>query len=236
MARDYGSRRSARRSSSAPQQFLLIVVTFLLGYLTASVVDINTLSQWMNKQVLAHHEVKKEPVKAVAQQPELPPKPKFEFYTLLANEKTPNATQSQAAGNSTNRNSINSTVTAQTTSTVAVNSAANSSKTNSLNRQSPGAVKVTEAKPVSPSQPSTSKGSYSVQVAAFKFRQDAERMKGLLTLKGFDVNVVAVTTPTKGTWFRVMIGPYANRALAQRAQINLARTEKLHGMVTGSGG
>lgn len=236
MAKDYGSKRSSRRTSSAPQQLLLVVVTFLLGYLTASVADINTLTHWMNEQVLAHHQVKKELVKAVAQEPVIPPKPKFEFYTLLANEKGPNSTQATASSagnhNTTTASAASTSATAQSTTTSAVATAGTVAKPPvKINNQS-ATVKVADAKPANPV---ALRGNYLVQVAAFKARSDAERMKGLLTLKGFDVSVVPVTTPTKGTWFRVVIGPYANRALAQRAQVNLARTERLKGMITVGG-
>ena len=59
-------------------------------------------------------------------------------------------------------------------------------------------------------------------------------MKGLLILKGFDVHVVPVTH-ARGNWFRVVVGPYPNRDLAQKAQLTLARNARLNGMVTSAG-
>ena len=97
MARDYGTRRTARQRRAAPQQLLVVAVTFLLGYLTASYFDIETVSHWLNTQVLASHEAKPAPIKSVAQNSQLTPKPKFEFYTLLANEKGGGSTQANKA-------------------------------------------------------------------------------------------------------------------------------------------
>ena len=89
MARNYGSRRTIRSRSRGPNQFLVITVTFLLGYLTASFFDVGSISHWVNTQVLAHHEIKKTLDTMDVHQAAIPPKPKFEFYTLLANEKDP---------------------------------------------------------------------------------------------------------------------------------------------------
>lgn len=234
MAKDYGNRRSSRQKGGAPQQFLVIIVTFLLGYLTASVFDIQTVSQWMNTQVLAHQEVKQAPSKAESAQAQTPPKPKFEFYTLLANEKGethPNAsaTANRTVTSTTAVSTHTSTTSAGTASAVAA--AQNAAKLQAVNAKQPPPVKVAEGKPLAPAP----KGSFLVQVAAFKVRKDAEHMRGTLTLKGFDVKVVSVSN-AKGNWFRVVVGPYSNRDLAQKAQVTLAKTERLHGMVTGVGG
>lgn len=233
MARDYGTRRTVKKRSSAPQQFLVVIVTFFLGYLTATVFDVQKISHWMNTQVL-EHEVKPEPVKTVKKDPDLPPKPKFEFYTLLANEKDAKAAKAAQASKAANQ-------TAQTTTpspaagtagvpTATMNAAVTAaSKSNTPTPQQIAAVKVSEGKPLRPTQERT--GAYLVQVAAFKTRHDAEHMKGVLTLKGFNVNVVPITN-AQGNWFRVVIGPYPNRALAQKAQGTLASTEHLKGMIT----
>ncbi|HRD69990.1 MAG TPA: SPOR domain-containing protein [Legionella sp.] len=237
MARDYGSKRTTRHRSSAPQTVLIILVSFLLGYLTASIFDVQTISTWMNKQVIAHNEAQPQTVKKEQPHTQLPPKPKFEFYTLLANEKGPSS-NSHAHTNRGATPASNGNPT-QTASTHAVTSAINNAHpvvTPSATTASP--VKVTEAQPLNPTQPKTTtsnKGSYLIQVASFKTRQDAEHMKGLLILKGFNVTVVPVSQPG-GNWFRVIIGPYPNRDLAQKAQVTLARTERLNGMIRNVGG
>ncbi|BCA96338.1 cell division protein FtsN [Legionella antarctica] len=229
MARQYGNKRSTPQRSSASHQVLVIIVTFLLGYLTASVFDVGSISSWMNTQVLAHKQVKQKPIKAEKQQAQLPPKPKFEFYTLLANEKT---TGVAAQSNANNRRDRPSASAAQITSSAAVTTAAvHPVIKQPVNLQQKGLAKVAEAEPIP--QPQESKGIFLVQVASFKVRQDAEHMKGMLILKGFNVKVVPVQA--RGIWFRVVVGPYSNRALAQKAQETLARNERLRGMVTSAG-
>ncbi|TAL60643.1 MAG: SPOR domain-containing protein [Legionella sp.] len=227
MARDYGNRRSGHQKNSGPHQFLVVVVTFLLGYLTATVFDIQTVSHWMNTQVLNSEPSKPQPQKPV--HAEIPPKPKFEFYTLLANEKGgPGQTQNKPVA----------ATTAAPTPTVPTATQQAAAATGTLaqqplqpTQQSPTAAHVAEGKPLAPTQATSSKGAFVVQVASFKARKDAEQMKGMLTLKGFDVKVVPVTN-ANGNWFRVVIGPFPSRQSAQQAQISIAKTEHLNGMVT----
>ncbi|HAZ7572204.1 SPOR domain-containing protein [Legionella sp. PATHC032] len=231
MAKDYGNRRTSRRNKG-PHQFLVIIMTFLFGYLTASFLDVQTISQWVNTQVLAQHDAEKAPTKVAQEHKQVPPKPKFEFYTLLTNERgsAPQAASQQNTDNHAADKSSTPTQKNTSTVTAAVNTTVKSTIANSTPQTS---VKVAEAKPTTPQQ--LNKGAYLVQVASFKARQDAEQMKGMLILKGFDVSVVPVTQ-AQGNWFRVVVGPYPNKALAQKAQINLAKTEHLNGMVRSVGG
>lgn len=234
MARDYGTRRTARQKSSAPHQLLVVTVTFLLGYLTATFFDVQTISTWMNTQVLANHQKQQSPSKPEPQQAQVPPKPKFEFYTLLANEKggTRPATNSNANHSAPVKTSTPPAPTSPVTNGAAAitTAARNTVKPTTSTTTQPAAVKIAEGRALAPA--SVSKGNYMVQVAAFKVRQDAEHMKGLLTLKGFNVNVVPVTN-AHGNWFRVVVGPYLNKVLAQKAQITLAKNERLRGMIIG---
>ena len=199
MARDYGygKRRPVRHKSNAPHQALLILVSFFFGYLTASFMDLDKLGHWINTQLLTEHEVKPVAAPAVAA---VPTKPKFEFYTLLANEKGPSSAPTASVP--------------APSQTAAV----------------PAQVAVAKA-----AAPQATTGPYVVQVASFKARADAEQMKGLLTLKGFDVEVVPLVQ-AQGNWFRVVVGPYLNKETAQKAQITLAKTERLNGMVRSAGG
>ena len=237
MARDYGNRRPSRSRKSAPHQFLVMILVFLLGYLTASVCDVDTISHWVNAQVLAHHEMNKAPGKPQAQQAAIPPKPKFEFYTLLANEKTPGSqpgAHAQANQSPPTTTPAPKAQVAAPVNAVAGTSAAPMVKTSVPKVQQPAAIKAAEVKPVA-TPALAGKGTYVVQVASFKARQDAEHMKGSLILKGFNVSVIPVTYANKGSWFRVVVGPYPNRMLAQKAQLTLAKNERLNGMVTGGG-
>ncbi|CAM2968897.1 SPOR domain-containing protein [Legionella worsleiensis] len=238
MARDYGNKRSAPHRKSAPHQFLVISVAFLLGYLTATLLDPQTISTWMNTQVLANHEKPKLASKSEPQREQTPPKPKFEFYTLLTNEKdvTQPATHSNSHVNHP-ATAKNGTAAAKpspvSNGTAAVALAANNTAKPKTAVNQAATVKIAEGKPSA--AVSNGRGLFLVQVAAFKARKDAEHLQGLLILKGFDVKVVPITN-AHGNWFRVVVGPYANRILAQKAQLTLAKNERLRGMVTSAGG
>jgi len=215
MARNDVTKRSSRQKGSAPQQFLVITVVFLLGCFTASFFDIAKITHWVNDQVLAEQEGKT--AKAEPQQAQLPPKPKFEFYTLLTNEK---------GKAQTNTNTHSAPASASAVATAAHQAV----KTEAPNSKQALTVKVAEGKPLMPIP--AKRGSYLVQVAAFKVQKDAEHLKGMLILKGYDVTVVPVNR-AGSYWFRVVVGPYSNRDLAQKALTVLAKSERLHGMVTG---
>ncbi len=64
-------------------------------------------------------------------------------------------------------------------------------------------------------------GSYYLQVASFHKQQDADHVKAKLTLMGFNVNV-AKFQAHNSTWYRVVIGPYQSKTLAQSDQKRLA--------------
>lgn len=233
MGREYSTKRSGRAHTSAPQQILVMAVCFLLGYFTATVFDVDAISHWVNSQVLAHHEARKEAPKPQAErQAAIPPKPKFEFYTLLTNEKTPG---SQQAANNAARPAIAtaSTATAAAAPNVTTAMAQTAVAATTVTAAAPKAIAKQVPAPARVAVASSaSRGAFLVQVAAFKARRDAEQMKGSLTLKGFNVSVIPINHATKGIWYRVVVGPYPNRSLAQRAQGDLARNTHLHGMVT----
>lgn len=243
MAKHYGNRTSPRSRSNLPHQLLIVVLTFLLGYLSASFIDIKTAGHWLNSQIISseeeHHRHNPKQVPTASQ---VSPKPKFEFYTLLANEKggSPKQNQGAAATHSSAKKTpevLVPTTQVATSSlagaTTVVTQATPSNTTKTTNNQQ--ATRTPIAQLASTKTPPSSKGNYLVQVAAFKAKRDAEQMKGLLTLKGFEVRVVSVANPVKGVWHRVVIGPYPNRGLAQKAQMILAKTERLNGMVTNAG-
>lgn len=235
MTREYGNRRSSRSRGNAPHQLLVITFTFLLGYLTASFFDFEMLSNWVNTQVLAHHEMKKEASKPEAQHAAIPPKPKFEFYTLLTNEKVPSSQPNAnptASAQPTATNTPTTTVTAAASVSPATQKNVSASISNTTPSVTPAEKQNVAKAPVQSNASSTEKGKFLVQVASFKARKDAEQMKGSLILKGFGAYIIPVSHPVKGNWFRVVVGPYSNRALAQQAQVTLARNERLNGMVT----
>lgn len=219
MAKDYGRKRSAQNKSRSSNQFLLLLVAFIGGYLTATFFDPEQVNHLLRSKVLTDTSVKPQVAKGAHQPSQAAAKPKFEFYTLLTDEKVP------AQTNSVVRNSN------KTAQLAATNNQTMVAKASSSNSTQAAAVRVVEAKPIAAA---AAKSIYSVQVASFKTRKDAEQMKGMLILKGYDVQVVAVNQ-TSGNWFRVIVGPYPNKLSAQQAQTTIAKTERLNGMITSSG-
>ncbi len=224
MARDYGKRNTSRQGTSFSKQLLLVFVCFLVGYLSAAVFDIASVSRWINTQLLAR-QATSAATKAVPQQAVLP-KPKFEFYTLLASERPDARVEAiKAAPVATAQATPPANPTAVATGTTSTVSVA-------VNRNSPVSAPlaiVVSAKPL-PAPVVNNKGAYLVQVAAFKSQQEADRMKAALVLKGFVVSISMVSQQNTN-WYRVNIGPFASRAQAQQVQGAVARSEHIVGMI-----
>ena len=77
-------KKNVGHSSSLSKQLLLVLISFTLGYLTASLFDATSLSTWVNKQLLAQQNIKPTD-KPASKLAHLPP-PKYEFYTLLTSD------------------------------------------------------------------------------------------------------------------------------------------------------
>lgn len=74
------------------------------------------------------------------------------------------------------------------------------------------------------------KEGYFVQIASFKNRQDAERLKASLILKGFDATI-SIALQQQTSWFRVAVGPFNSRGEAEKALVALAKVEGVKGMI-----
>lgn len=214
MAKDYRKHNTSGPRGSFFRQFLLVLVCFLSGYLSATMFDLNHVMNWLNTQVLSQHN--NQPIQKTAAQPAQLPKPKFEFYTLLTND---HAAPTQATNNP-----------ASITAPSHISSPASATPIDlTLNK--------TQATSEIPSQTSdnkamtgASKSTYSVQLGSFKSKVEADRIKATLALKGFPITVVAVSQ-NNVTWYRVMTGPYSSRMEAERAQSSIAKSERLMGMI-----
>lgn len=86
---------------------------------------------------------------------------------------------------------------------------------------SPPAVKVPVA---------SSGGAYVVQVAATKDQAEARRLVSKLGEKGFSASTERADLGAKGVWYRVVAGPYADRAAADKAAGQL-KQQKFSAMV-----
>ncbi|OCH97023.1 hypothetical protein A8135_05155 [Legionella jamestowniensis] len=221
MAKDYGKRRQGRQKSGAPKQFFWIVASFLCGYVTANIFDFTSLNNWVHKNVLTQDEPP--PPKVVAKQEALP-KPKFEFYTLLAKDHGPPAALPKPALAIPAKPGIPPQQPSSTPVTTPV-TVAKTPVTTPFSK-----APVTEAKPLPAAVTNKSKESYLVQMASFKNKLEAERLKAALTLKGFDVHIVAASLQ-QGGWFRVILGPYKSKMEAEKIQVAVAHSEHIKGIV-----
>lgn len=61
---------------------------------------------------------------------------------------------------------------------------------------------------------------YLIQAGSFKKLADAESLKAKLALAGFSSNINAVQVKDK-TWYRLQLGPYPNKSIAQQDQLKL---------------
>lgn len=210
MAKDYGRNRPQRRGNNGSRQFLLVLLAFLIGYLTASVFDFVSLSHWINTKLMAQQTDSVPANRLAAKKTDLP-KPKFEFYTLLANGKTPNSPQKTAEKTVAPVEIKTAAIPAPTSGSQPVFLAENKNNT------------ITNLPE-----------SYSIQVGSFKTSPEAERMRASLILKGFSVNIVPIAQGSV-TWYRVVIGPYKSHDDAQKVQVAFAQTERVRGMIRKNG-
>jgi cell division protein FtsN len=175
-------------------------VIFVAGYLTASLYDIKSLSAWINARLSTQTVVNKPQVQ-VAQLP----KPKFEFYTILANERVNGIAALPLVSPSKPSPVIKSAV-----------------------------VKTPVEKSVVVLAPKLNvkklDDAYMVQVASFKTIAEAEEMKVELVMKGFDVKISQLSQ-NKTIWYRLTLGPFHSKTQAFRAQSDFARSERIMGMV-----
>ena len=131
-----------------------------------------------------------------------PPKPKFEFYTLLPemevvvpDEDLPAASPAPAASGTTDESgTVDTAVTAGSA--------------------------VEEDPPVD-TETALKSGHYILQVASFKRMKDADGLKAQLTLLGYRPVVQTVAIDSDEKWHRVRIGPYADRDALEAARIRL---------------
>ena len=129
-----------------------------------------------------------------------PPKPKFEFYTLLPEMEVVVPDEDLAAPSPAPAES------ASTDETGATDTAASTGTAVEENKQA---------------EPAPGSGHYVLQVASFKSMNDADGLKAQLTLLGFRPVVQTVAINSDEKWHRVRIGPYADRDSLEAARIRL---------------
>jgi len=64
---------------------------------------------------------------------------------------------------------------------------------------------------------------YFVQAASFRKNADAEKLRARLALKGFKSNTQAHTSEERGTYYRVRLGPFADKRKAKTIKTKLQK-------------
>ena len=131
-----------------------------------------------------------------------PPKPKFEFYTLLPEMEVVVPDEDLPAPSPTPDES------SSTAESGAPDTQASTGSTDEENKPAD-------------SDKALGSGHYILQVASFKSMNDADGLKAQLTLLGFRPVVQTVAINSDEKWHRVRIGPYADRESLEAARIRL---------------
>lgn len=211
MAKDYG-RRTVRQKSNISSQLLLALTCFLLGYLTAAIFDVSSLSHWLTHTFVKNIPLEPQSPKVVKAK-ELPkPKPKFEFYTLLSKDNAPKPVITQPAAKTSVLAGQEIKLPVKSIQPAAVTSIA---PVLALDEHKTARVET---------------GKYFIQAAAFNRPQEAEKLKASLVLHGFDAHINS-TVQRNITWYRVMIGPFSSQQGAEKAQLETARSDHVKGII-----
>lgn len=211
-----------RYSTSKPRcgglkHSLFLLIGFLLGYTVATWLSWSQVVIWMNAHFLKNKSP--EAVAPVKKYAEIP-KPKFEFYTLLTQENASKSEPTASVHKESNTHVASTEPVSTQPSLVSEETVASVVQPN-LGLQEQKAIEKTWAQ---------AKTGYWVQLASFRHAQDAEKMKANLSLKGLMTTVVSVTQ--QGTqWFRVVLGPFADKLDAERAKKSVMLTVRIQAIV-----
>lgn len=76
------------------------------------------------------------------------------------------------------------------------------------------------------------KGDFAVQVGSFAAAGDAGAFRQRLISKGLPAFVVEADLGSKGLWYRVRLGPYADAAVAKEVQLLVEKKEQIKGFIS----
>lgn len=140
-----------------------------------------------------------------------PPKPKFDFYTLLPNMEEVDSKEAKMAEEEKMAH-LASLAPAPIATT----------KPASKPSETPYPIEPVVQKPET----------FILQAAVFQSKQPAESLKAQLTLQGFEVKVEPYQkNSSPDTWYRVYLGPYKQESQAKLAQASLHQTAQIDSFV-----
>lgn len=74
-------------------------------------------------------------------------------------------------------------------------------------------------------------GAFVIQVASFRAEDDARKLVARLQKRAMNATIERADLGSKGVWYRVLCGPYGERAVADRAAAELQKEERLSALV-----
>lgn len=191
---NYPDRKTAVSARHAPPQSKtnvvgLIALGFVVGYVFSWFYSPMLITNWFQIYLNKPSVVDDSDIDVAAL-----PKPKFEFYTLLTQEKIQPPKITPPPVVSTPRVAA---------ATAAVATTVDADKL---------------------------KQYYVLQLASFQRREDAEQMLAGLVIRGFEASI-KTTTQQGSAWHRVVMGPFASRLQAEKAQGTIAQSEHISGII-----
>ena len=202
MARDYKNRAQRRKKPAAVSPWIGVIGGLLIGLFVAFLVFIKMQAEpeqadYTAETLLPLAETVQQDVRDVHKDSKdaipPPPKPIFNFYTLLPEMEVVIPEEEISEG------------LKQPTPPVRMAAPVEEAKP---------AVAAKPPKPVVPAVATTTKqakppaGSYYLQVGSFKNGTQAERFRAELALQGMQTNIQTVTINNKDTYHRVRVGPF----------------------------
>lgn len=182
-----------RKSRSKTSVVKFVILGFVLGYIFSWFCSPVFVISWLKMHVGQPAVMEDSGVDVAAL-----PKPKFEFYTLLTQEKME---PSQKAPSEIAKTTPVSPASVPAAPAVAA--------TVDLNQH---------------------QIYYVLQLASFQRREDAEHMLAGLVMRGIEANIKTITQQG-AAWHRVVVGPFASRTQAEKAQGAIAHRERISGIV-----
>jgi DedD protein len=91
--------------------------------------------------------------------------------------------------------------------------------------EKPASVAAGEKEP-SPALPASTSGPYTIQMASFQNKTEAQALVSKLKESKYDAYIVEVDLGAKGIWYRVRVGHYPDRDLADKALKIIQTREK----------
>jgi DedD protein len=79
---------------------------------------------------------------------------------------------------------------------------------------------------------SGSKLRYTIQIAAYQEKEMAEDDVKKMKTRGYAAFIISSTVPDKGTWYRVRLGSFPNKAAAEKLQKQLHAKEGISSFIT----